>query len=98
MTEIAGEEVNLSTFKWNYFKRFCHLLLNPVEVIIEVQDKTNFMWGKNREDNNEKQKLCLYLATDCRSGSMGNWGTAVGMLQSYLCRDQFTHVSKVLQL
>lgn len=53
---------------------------------------------KNREDNNKKQKLCLYLATDSRSGSMGDWGTAACMLQSYLCRDQFTRASKVLQL
>lgn len=46
MTQVVGEEGNLSILKWNYLI-FFHLLLNPAEGIKEVQYQTSLIWRKN---------------------------------------------------
>lgn len=68
MTQIAEEEVNLSSLNWKFLKLFFLSTFEEWEDVIEVQETTNFTWQKNKEHNN-RQKLCLYLATDSRSES-----------------------------
>lgn len=71
ITQIVGEEVNLSTFKWNYLN-FFHLLLNSMEDIREVKYQKSFIWEKKISGHNDKkEKLCLQLAPDSGSGRCG---------------------------